>query len=184
MFRDVQRLSSRAPAPRELLSRCVATYARDARANSAADPRAEDRMHEANRQLTKVRGRSAWRLPGIGQPLLRCLNSGIHALAISGKSTSRSRASRPSFCPVGKEQTSVPVPATRRVDRDSRRAGVSGKATARPALSRRAETAAQGGSYASGVLRHGRRVKRTVPDSLFPTHCSRWRMSAFGEAGH
>src|SRR6185437_3205200 len=35
-----------------------------------------------------------WRLPGIGQPLLRCLNSGIHAVAMPGKSVRRGGAFR------------------------------------------------------------------------------------------
>ena len=39
-------------------------------------------------------GHPTWRLPGIGQPLLRCLNSGIHAVAMPGKSVRRGGAFR------------------------------------------------------------------------------------------
>jgi len=35
----------------------------------------------AKEKVTKEKGHPAWRLPPIGQPLLRCLNSGIHAVA-------------------------------------------------------------------------------------------------------
>jgi len=50
--------SFRLPSAAELLSLCV-----------------------AKEKVTKEKGHPAWRLPGIGQLLLRCLNSGIHALA-------------------------------------------------------------------------------------------------------
>jgi hypothetical protein len=55
-------------------------------------------------------------LPGIGQPLLRCLNSGIHALAMPGKSVSRGRAFRAGSCPREKESTSLSAPAARPFD--------------------------------------------------------------------
>ena len=48
----------------------------------------------ANRKGTRRKGHPAWRLPGIGQPLLRCLNSCIHALAMPGKSVRRGGAFR------------------------------------------------------------------------------------------
>lgn len=88
--------SFRLPAAAELLSLCV-----------------------AKEKVTKEKGHPAWRLPGIlpgksvsrgrafrqgiGQPLLRCLNSGIHAVA----------------CPGEKEPTSLSAPAARPVVPDS-----------------------------------------------------------------
>jgi hypothetical protein len=73
----------------------------------------------AKRKVTKREGHPAWRLlgflpnksvsrgrafrQGIGQPLLRCLNSGIHAVA----------------CPGEKESTSLSTPAARPVVPDS-----------------------------------------------------------------
>ena len=86
----------------------------------------------AKRKVTKREGHPAWRLPGVGQLLLRCLNSGIHALAMPGKSVSRGRAFRPDIrqlllrcsdsgihavaCPDEKESTSLSTPAARPVD--------------------------------------------------------------------
>ncbi len=52
-------------------------------------------MPGVKRKLTKEKGHPAWRSPPIGQPLLRCLNSGIHALTMGGKSVSRGRARDP-----------------------------------------------------------------------------------------
>ncbi len=51
--------SFRAPAAPESLSLCV-----------------------AKEKVTQEKGHPTWRLPGIGPPLLRCLNSGIHAVAL------------------------------------------------------------------------------------------------------
>jgi len=76
----LQSKSFRLPAAAELLSLCV-----------------------AKEKVTKEKGHFAWRLPGIGQPLLRCLNSGIHAVA----------------CPGEKEPTSLSAPAAPPVVPDS-----------------------------------------------------------------
>ncbi len=56
-------------------------------------------MPGVKRKITKEKGHPTWRLPPIGQLLLRCLNSGIHALAMGGKSVSRGRAFRQGILP-------------------------------------------------------------------------------------
>ncbi len=48
----------------------------------------------AKRKVTKRERHPAWRLPPIGQWLLHCLNSGILAVAMGGKSVRRGRAFR------------------------------------------------------------------------------------------
>jgi len=55
-----QSKSFRLPSAAELLSLCV-----------------------TKEKVTKEKGHPAWRLPLIGQLLLRCLNSGIHALTMA-----------------------------------------------------------------------------------------------------
>jgi len=73
-------------------------------------------IHVVKEKVTKEKGHPAWRLPGIGQLLLRCLNSGIHALAVPGKSVSRGRAFRTGILPVRKGVDFLSTPATRPVD--------------------------------------------------------------------
>ena len=67
------------------------------------------------RESNQREGHPAWRLPPIRQPLLRCLHSGIHALAMGGKYVSRGRAFRPDSCPGEKASTSLSMPAARPV---------------------------------------------------------------------
>jgi hypothetical protein len=56
-------------------------------------------MPGVKRKISKEKGRPVWRLPPIGQPRLRCLNSGIHTLAMGGKSVRRGRALRHGILP-------------------------------------------------------------------------------------
>ena len=74
------------------------------KARSGRSPSATESLFScvAKRKVTKREGHPAWRLSGLGQPLLRCLNSGIHALAVPGKSVSRGRAFRTGILPVRK----------------------------------------------------------------------------------
>jgi energy-coupling factor transporter ATP-binding protein EcfA2 len=63
-------------------------------ANSEAGPKGVGQDARSKREVTKRKRHPAWRLPGIGQPLLRCPNSGIHAFAMPGNSVSWGRAFR------------------------------------------------------------------------------------------
>jgi hypothetical protein len=88
--------SFRAPAAPELLSLCVAKE----KDNQRERP---PRLALAGLLPGKSVSRGRAFRSGIGQPLLRCLNSGIHAVA----------------CPSEKESTSLSTPAARPVDPDS-----------------------------------------------------------------
>jgi hypothetical protein len=96
--------SFRPPSEAELLLFCLSTCTQDACANSEVGLKGEGQDARRKREVTKTKRHPAGRLPGIvpgksvsrgrafrpdiGQPLRRCLNSGIHADA-------RSAACRP-----------------------------------------------------------------------------------------
>jgi hypothetical protein len=71
--------------------------------NSEAGPKGVGQDARSQREVPKRKRHPTWRLPGIGQLLLRCLNSGIHAVACSSE----------------KESTSLSTPAARPVVPDS-----------------------------------------------------------------
>ena len=95
--------SFRSPVEAELLLFCLSTCTQDACANSEASPKGEGQDARSKREVTKrkrvdipVDSRCAACRPrltaaqgprveqrAIGQLLLRCLNSGIHALAMA-----------------------------------------------------------------------------------------------------
>ncbi len=74
-------------------------------ANSEAGPKGVGQDARSKEKVTKEKGHPAWCLPPIGQPLPRCLNSGIHALAVGGKSVSRGRAFRAGIVPARKGES-------------------------------------------------------------------------------
>jgi hypothetical protein len=89
-------------------------------------------MPGVKKKITKEKGHPAWRLPGIGQLLLRCLNSGIHALAMPGKSVRVGRVFRSGLLPERKRIGILADPPAGLSSAPHRRTGAPGKAAGHP----------------------------------------------------
>lgn len=117
-------------AEREALLFCLSTPHAGACANSEAGPKGAGQDARSKREVPKRKRHPTWRLPScarqirepgpgfsighpalrkgadIGQPLLRCLNSGVHALAMS----TPLRARRPDSPPQRGSKSSCAPP--------------------------------------------------------------------------